>query len=119
MIPRMRPIPVSTVQKLASTLFTCLHPVISVRTHPKRADGRFLSFRHASAPTTEGDIKPKHISPNLTMSDSNAYVLEHTPPTFQRMFGTNYSAGMETDVSILKRNGQDHTKWTNPLEVRK
>ena len=35
------------------------------------------------APTAEGDIKPKHISPNLTMSDSNAYVLEHTPPTFQ------------------------------------
>ena len=34
------------------------------------------------------------------------------------MFGSNYSAGMETDVSILKKNGQDHTKWTNPLEVR-
>jgi len=34
------------------------------------------------------------------------------------MFGTNYSAGMETDVNILKKNGQDHTKWTNPLEVR-
>ncbi|KAL7413465.1 Lecithin:cholesterol acyltransferase-domain-containing protein [Mrakia frigida] len=80
--------------------------------------GRFISFRHLHSPTEEGSVKAEHISPNLTMSDSNTYVLEHTPPTFQRMFGTNYSAGMETDVNVLKKNGQDHTKWTNPLEVQ-
>lgn len=37
---------------------------------------------------------------------------------YQKMFGTNYSDGFENRVDRLKRNGQDQTKWTNPLEFR-
>lgn len=33
------------------------------------------------------------------------------------MVGTNYSMGFEVDPAKLKANNQDHTKWTNPLEV--
>lgn len=33
------------------------------------------------------------------------------------MVGTNYSMGYEVDPVKLKENNQDHTKWTNPLEI--
>lgn len=34
------------------------------------------------------------------------------------MIATNYSYGIERDEEELKRNDLDHTKWTNPLEIR-
>lgn len=34
------------------------------------------------------------------------------------MIATNYSYGIERDEETLKRNDLDHTKWTNPLEIR-
>ena len=34
------------------------------------------------------------------------------------MIATNYSYGIERDEEALKRNDLDHTKWTNPLEIR-
>ena len=34
------------------------------------------------------------------------------------MIATNYSYGIERDAEALKRNDMDHTKWTNPLEIR-
>lgn len=34
------------------------------------------------------------------------------------MVATNYSYGIERDEEVLKKNGLDHTKWTNPLEVQ-
>jgi hypothetical protein len=34
------------------------------------------------------------------------------------MIATNYSYGIERDEEALKRNDLNHTKWTNPLEIR-
>jgi len=34
------------------------------------------------------------------------------------MIATNYSYGLERSNAQLKKNDNDHTKWTNPLEVR-
>lgn len=34
------------------------------------------------------------------------------------MIATNYSYGIERDEEALKLNDLDHTKWTNPLEIR-
>lgn len=34
------------------------------------------------------------------------------------MVATNYSYGIERDEDALVRNDQDHTKWSNPLEIR-
>lgn len=31
---------------------------------------------------------------------------------------SNYSYGIERDEVQLKRNNEDHRKWSNPLEVR-
>jgi phospholipid:diacylglycerol acyltransferase len=34
------------------------------------------------------------------------------------MLATNFSYGIEKDEKKLKENDHDHTKWTNPLEIR-
>jgi phospholipid:diacylglycerol acyltransferase len=34
------------------------------------------------------------------------------------MIASNYSYGIERDEDALKLNDLDHTKWTNPLEIR-
>ena len=34
------------------------------------------------------------------------------------MIATNYSYGIEHNEEMLKRNDLDHSKWTNPLEIR-
>ncbi|KAI0262571.1 phospholipid:diacylglycerol acyltransferase [Gloeopeniophorella convolvens] len=58
------------------------------------------------------------VSKNMTADEAGPWILEHTPLTFQKMITTNYSYGIERDEEALKRNDLDHTKWTNPLEIR-
>ncbi|ODO06216.1 phospholipid:diacylglycerol acyltransferase [Cryptococcus wingfieldii CBS 7118] len=79
--------------------------------------GRFLSFRHPDVPPHDSALVKSTVSPNLTISEAGPYILTHTPPSFQRMMELNYSQGYESDPAILKKNGADHRKWTNPLEV--
>ncbi|KAF5384535.1 hypothetical protein D9757_006461 [Collybiopsis confluens] len=55
---------------------------------------------------------------NMTSETAGQWILEHTPSSFQKMLATNYSFGIERDDEVLKRNDREHTKWTNPLEVR-
>ncbi|KAF8653345.1 hypothetical protein AX16_004045 [Volvariella volvacea WC 439] len=55
---------------------------------------------------------------NMTADEASTWILQHTPPAFQRMIATNYSFGIERDENVLTRNDLDHRKWTNPLEVR-
>ncbi|KAH9988041.1 phospholipid/diacylglycerol acyltransferase [Russula vinacea] len=55
---------------------------------------------------------------NMTVDEAGAWILGHTPPTFRKMIATNYSYGIERSEEALKRNDLDHTKWTNPLEIR-
>ncbi|KZO93943.1 phospholipid/diacylglycerol acyltransferase [Calocera viscosa TUFC12733] len=73
--------------------------------------GRFFSFQQE-----HGDHM--HPSGNLTAAEASNWVLERTPVEWQRMLSTNYSYGLERDEAQLKKNNHDHTKWTNPLEVR-
>lgn len=75
---------------------------------------------------------------NMTADGASAWILERTPSYFQvigtswglcvltlmqiwfsqRMVATNYSYGIERDEDSLKNNDMDHTKWSNPLEIR-
>ncbi|WRT66574.1 uncharacterized protein IL334_003533 [Kwoniella shivajii] len=88
-------------------------PINATDTH-----GRFFSFRHPGVPENEEALHFGTVSPNLTLNEAGPYVLTHTPPSFQRMLESNYSVGFENDVKKLKENDRDHTKWSNPLEVR-
>lgn len=55
---------------------------------------------------------------NLTAEEAGNWILQHTPYSWQKMIATNYSYGIERNEEVLKKNGQDHTKWTNPLEIQ-
>ncbi|KAJ7690718.1 phospholipid:diacylglycerol acyltransferase [Mycena rosella] len=55
---------------------------------------------------------------NMTADAAGAWILQHTPSSFQKMMATNYSFGIERDEAVLEANNGDHTKWTNPLEVQ-
>ncbi|KAI0276276.1 LACT-domain-containing protein [Russula aff. rugulosa BPL654] len=55
---------------------------------------------------------------NMTVDEAGGWILAHTPLTFRKMIATNYSYGIERDEEALKLNDLDHTKWTNPLEIR-
>lgn len=72
--------------------------------------GRFFSFRHPGTPLNDESLTKHTVSPNLTVDDASPYVLTHTPSHFQRMIGTNYSYGFETDEGQLEKNDADHTK---------
>ncbi|KIY50299.1 LACT-domain-containing protein [Fistulina hepatica ATCC 64428] len=71
--------------------------------------GQLISFRHQD---------PDESVKNMTSQEAGQWILEHAPSTFQKMFATNYSNGIERDKAILARNDKDHTKWSNPLEIR-
>ncbi|KAG2015791.1 phospholipid:diacylglycerol acyltransferase [Coprinopsis cinerea AmutBmut pab1-1] len=77
--------------------------------------GELISFRAREV------IADSFVDPslrNMTAEDAGNWILQHTPPAFQRMMQTNYSYGIERDEKTLKKNDLDHRKWTNPLEVR-
>ncbi|KAJ4483601.1 LACT-domain-containing protein [Lentinula aciculospora] len=90
--------------------------------------GSLISFRHmpVSVPVSE----EKHTDTrnlnedndagvkNMTSEMAGEWILKHTPSSFQKMMATNYSFGIERDEDALSYNDLDHTKWTNPLEVK-
>lgn len=77
--------------------------------------GVIIAFREAQAASHVSDADKVG---NMTADDAVTWILQHTPATFQKMMGTNYSWGIERNDDALKGNDVDHTKWTNPLEVR-
>ncbi|KAH9927405.1 LACT-domain-containing protein [Amylocystis lapponica] len=76
--------------------------------------GELIAFRQSVAAVSQDGGAPK----NMTSSDASTWVLEHTPVHFQKMIASNYSFGIERDEDALKRNNEDHRKWTNPLEIQ-
>ncbi|KAG6872948.1 hypothetical protein C0995_004832 [Termitomyces sp. Mi166 len=80
-----------------------------------QSHGELIAFRQAR----EVDLAGSNTIPSkMTAEQAGTWILEQTPSTFQKMLATNYSFGLERDEAILERNNFDHTKWTNPLEVR-
>ncbi|PFH53776.1 hypothetical protein AMATHDRAFT_136887 [Amanita thiersii Skay4041] len=77
--------------------------------------GILLAFR--DPPTAVQGMDRDNVM-NMTADDASVWILQHTPATFQRMLGTNYSWGIEKNEQVLEKNDMDPTKWTNPLEVR-
>ncbi|KAH9455913.1 hypothetical protein Pst134EB_012142 [Puccinia striiformis f. sp. tritici] len=55
---------------------------------------------------------------NLTMLSACQFLLQQTPPSFQKMLESKFSFRIESDPNCLIANNQDFRKWTNPLEVQ-
>ncbi|KAI0249241.1 Lecithin:cholesterol acyltransferase-domain-containing protein [Lactifluus subvellereus] len=84
-------------------------------------DAETPPFMQGQAQTAAAQVPKQNTAPvsrNLTADEAGAWILGHTPLTFRKMIATNYSYGIERDEEALKRNDMDHTKWTNPLEIR-
>ncbi|KAG6831756.1 hypothetical protein H0H92_007908 [Tricholoma furcatifolium] len=78
--------------------------------------GELIAFRQAQTVDVAG--LNENVT-RLTAEQAGTWILEQTPSTFQKMLASNYSSALERDEEVLKRNDLDHTKWTNPLEVRR
>lgn len=63
-------------------------------------------------------IDSQTVQPNLTLDDALLYLRKHTSREWQDMVTQNFSLGIERDEKQLIKNNQDHTKWSNPLEVQ-
>lgn len=81
-------------------------------------------YLHPSDVTVDALGRPvPHVETNpgldkLAASEASRYILQHVPETWKKMMQTNYSYGIERDPAQLEANDLDHTKWTNPLEIR-
>ncbi|KAJ7076865.1 phospholipid:diacylglycerol acyltransferase [Mycena belliarum] len=82
--------------------------------------GELIAFREAPPPpgTASTNAGVEAETQNMTADTAGAWILQHTPSSFQKMIATNFSFGIERDEAVLKRNGADHRKWSNPLEVQ-
>ncbi|KAG6837831.1 hypothetical protein H0H93_016199 [Arthromyces matolae] len=77
--------------------------------------GELIAFRQG----LEVDVAGLNMKTSkMTAEQAGTWILEQTPSTFQKMLASNYSFGLERDEATLTKNDLDHTKWTNPLEVR-
>lgn len=64
------------------------------------------------------DVSSHHALPsNLTASQAQTWLLQHTPSTFQQMVERTYSNGMEFDEAKVIENNQNEKTWANPLEA--
>ncbi|KAK0551283.1 phospholipid:diacylglycerol acyltransferase [Tilletia horrida] len=71
--------------------------------------GQIYSFKKADNIT--------EVPTNMTATDASTFLLRHAPSSFQMMIESNYSNGFERNEKQLRKNLQDPTKWTNPLEA--
>ncbi|GAA5888949.1 hypothetical protein JCM16303_004681, partial [Sporobolomyces ruberrimus] len=79
--------------------------------------GRLYYFRPEKFENTS-QVDSDTIYPNLTLNDATSFILEKVPVSYQQMLASNFSVGFERDVEKLIKNNDDHTKWSNPLEVQ-
>lgn len=102
---------------------------------PESSHARFFSFR-ASPPAAHVQSGPG-VPGNLSAAQAGDWLLGNAeerwqvcggatarPKTLilndaeQKMMALNYSYGIEKDPDQLAKNDDDHTKFSNPLEVR-
>ena len=71
--------------------------------------GTFINFRESNSTTS-----PK----NLTVSESVAYLLEHSDDWYREQISHSYSDGVAETTEEVEENMGDPRKWVNPLEAR-
>ncbi|GAA6018214.1 hypothetical protein JCM11491_005636 [Sporobolomyces phaffii] len=79
--------------------------------------GRLYYFRPEKFENTS-QVNSDTVYPNLTLNDATSFILEKVPPAYQQMLASNFSFGFEKNEEQLIKNNDDHTKWSNPLEVQ-
>lgn len=100
-------------------------------------DSQTCSYFRPESHSNTSEVSDETIHPNLTLNDATSFLLEKVPPSYQQMLASNFSVrppsltkraqkadpglrqfGFERDEAQLIRNNDDHSKWSNPLEVQ-
>lgn len=89
--------------------FSSFGNMISFVPHPE-------GINENSTETPSGPQDP--LIRNYTVSNSIDLLLNSADETFNRHLHANYSYGITSDKKQLKKNDDDPTKWSNPLESR-
>ncbi|KAF8608141.1 LACT-domain-containing protein [Ceratobasidium sp. AG-I] len=83
---------------------------------PEHSHARFFNFR--GSPPAEHVQSGPGLPGNLSAAQAGDWVLGNVEEGWQKMLARNYSYGIERDPERLARNDDDHTKFSNPLEVK-
>ncbi|CAE6486931.1 unnamed protein product [Rhizoctonia solani] len=83
---------------------------------PEDSHARFFNFR--ASPPADHVLSGPGIPGNLSAEQAGNWLLGNVEEKWQKMMATNYSYGIERDPEQLARNDDDHTKFSNPLEVK-
>ncbi|BGP12575.1 hypothetical protein JCM10213_004838 [Rhodosporidiobolus nylandii] len=79
--------------------------------------GKIYYFRDEEHRNTS-EVTEEAIHPNLTLNDATSFMLEKVGTPYAQMLQSNFSFGFERNEEQLRKNNDDHTKWSNPLEVQ-
>lgn len=100
------------------------------------ADTLSRSYFRPENYSNTSEVTEDAVHPNLTLNDATSFLLEKVPPSYQQMLASNFSVrallgiperrqltcprqfGFERDEEQLVKNNDDHSKWSNPLEVQ-
>ncbi|CAE6472572.1 unnamed protein product [Rhizoctonia solani] len=82
---------------------------------PEDSHARFFNFR--ASPPAEHVLSGPGVPGNLSVEQAGNWLLGNAEDKWQKMMAMNYSYGIERDPDQLAKNNDDHTKFSNPLEV--
>ncbi|EUC57472.1 phospholipid:diacylglycerol acyltransferase [Rhizoctonia solani AG-3 Rhs1AP] len=83
---------------------------------PEDSHARFFNFR--ASPPADHALSGPGVPGNLSAEQAGNWLLGNVEEKWQKMMAMNYSYGIERDPDQLAKNDDDHTKFSNPLEVR-
>ncbi|GAA5969238.1 hypothetical protein JCM11641_007521 [Rhodosporidiobolus odoratus] len=86
--------------------------------HNSTMTGGTLYYFRPEEHSNTSDVNVDTIHPNLTLSDATSFILEKVGTPYAQMLQSNFSFGIERNGEQLIKNNEDHTKWSNPLEVQ-
>ncbi|GAA6006558.1 hypothetical protein JCM10207_004972 [Rhodosporidiobolus poonsookiae] len=86
--------------------------------HNSTLSGGTIYYFRPEEHANTSDVSAETIHPNLTLNDATSFMLEKVGTPYAQMLARNFSQGFERDEEQLIRNNDDHTKWSNPLEVQ-
>lgn len=100
----------------SNTLLTNVSEV-EIRGPKDHTFGKFIRYRSRNGKINKAtgiDL----LSKDFTMAQSIEKILNHSPDWFRNRIKENYSFGVAKTTAELRRNNNDHSKWSNPLEVQ-
>jgi len=89
---------------------------VEISGYKNESFGPFIRY-HASKSDASSITGITEEKKDFTMEESIGFLLEGSPDWFSNRIKEQYSFGIAKTKKELKANDQDHSKWSNPLEI--